>query len=112
MLAIHYDQKKIFAKFLAIMGAQIIDLTIGSLADVMRDFAISFLGVSVFIILAIICGVGQYFILAMLRAKIREVKIKKVNFINLEAAVSIAQYLLIGISIFLILQMIIESQYY
>src|SRR4051812_42175129 len=106
MLAIDYDQKKIFAIFLVLMAAQIIDLTIGSLADVMRDFAISFLGVPIFILLAIICGFGQFFILAMVRVKNREVKIKRVNFMKLEAAVLIAQYLLIAISIFIILQMI------
>ncbi len=112
MLAISYDHKKILAIFLVLMAAQIIDLTIGSLADVMRDFAVSFSGVLAFIILATICGAGQYLILTMVRAKNREVKIKKVNFMKLEIAVSITQYLLIAISVFLILQMIIESQYY
>jgi hypothetical protein len=46
--------------FLIIMTAQIIDTTIGSLADVFKNFAVSFWGVALFIGISIAYGFGQY----------------------------------------------------
>ena len=112
MLAIRYDSRKLFAVFLVLMAAQITDLMIGNLADVMKDFAVSFWGVAIFIIVATICGFGQYFVIASVRAKNREIKIKKANLSKLEIAVSVVQYLLIALSVFLVLQIILDSQYY
>jgi hypothetical protein len=112
VLAIKYDHRKLFAVFLVLIAAQITDLTFGNLADVMKDFAVSFWGVVIFITVAAICGFGQFFILASVRAKNREIKIKKANLSKLEVAVIVAQYLLIAISVFLVLQIILYSQYY
>jgi hypothetical protein len=112
VLAIRYDNRKLFAVFLVLMAAQITDLTIGNLADVMKDFTVSFWGVAIFIIVAAICGFGQYFVIASVRAKNREIKIKKANLSKLEIAVSVVQYVLIALSVFLVLQIILDSQYY
>jgi hypothetical protein len=55
--------KKFFSIFLVILVAQFIDLTIGTLSDLFVDFAISPLGVGLFITIAVIYGIAQYLIL-------------------------------------------------
>jgi hypothetical protein len=112
LLAIKYDRRKLFAVFLVVLAAQITDLTIGNLADVMKDFAGSFWGVTIFITVAAICSFGQYFILALVRAKNKGTQIKKANLSKLEVAVFVAQCLLISLLVFLVLQIIFDSQYY
>jgi hypothetical protein len=112
MLSVKYDRRKLFVVFSALMVAQITDLTIGNLADVMKDFAVSFWGVAIFVTVAAICSFGQYFMLASVRGVNKESKIKKANLSKLELAVFVVQYLLIALLVLLVLQIILNSQYY
>ena len=112
MLSIKYDNRRLFVVFLILVVTQIIDLTIGNLSDVMKDFAVSFWGVAVFVMVAAICSFGQYFILASVRSVNKESKIKKANLSKLELAVLVVQYLLIVLLVLIVLQIILSSQYY
>ncbi len=91
---------------------QAIDATIGNLADIFRDFAVSFWGVALFVGFSITYGFGQYFLLNIVKAKNKEQEIKRSHFKMLEKAVTVLQYILIGIMVSVVLQVIFTSQDY
>jgi putative Mn2+ efflux pump MntP len=71
-----YSNRKIFVLFLILIVMQAIDATIGNLADIFRDFAVSFWGVALFVGFSIIYCFGQYFLLTMIKAKNKEQEIE------------------------------------
>src|SRR5215211_6514101 len=107
-----YSNRKIFVLFLILIVVQAIDATIGNLADIFRDFAVSFWGVALFVGFSIIYGFGQYFLLNIVKAKNKEQDIKRTHFKMLEKTVTAVQYILIAIMVFVVLQIIFMSQYY
>jgi MFS family permease len=105
--------KKFFAIFLVILIAQFIDLTIGTLSDLFVDFAVSPLGIGLFITISTIYGVGQYFILRTVKETIGQSEAKNWTHITLvRNIVTITQYVLIAIMASIVLQIIINSGYY
>ena len=107
-----YSNTKIFVLFLVLIVVQAIDATIGNLADIFRDFTVSFWGVALFIGFSIIYCFGQYFLLNIVKAKNKEQDIKRTHFKMLEKTVTAVQYILIAIIVFIVLQIIFASQYY
>lgn len=107
-----YSNRKMFVLFLILIVVQAIDATIGNLADIFRDFAVSFWGVALFVGFSIIYGFGQYFLLNIVKAKNKEQDIKRTHFKMLEKTVTAVQYILIAIIAFVVLQIIFASQYY
>jgi hypothetical protein len=107
-----YSNRKIFVLFLILIVVQAIDATIGNLADIFGDFAVSFWGVALFVGFSIIYGFGQHFLLNIVKAKNREQDIKRTHFKMIENIVTTVQYILIAIMVFIILQVIFTSQYY
>ena len=55
-----FSSRRLFAIFLIVIIAQVVDTTIGSLADILKDFAVSFWGMALFIGISIAYGFGQY----------------------------------------------------
>src|SRR5215208_887781 len=99
--------------FLVILIAQFIDLTIGTLPDLFVDFAVSSLGIGLFITISVIYGIGQYFILRTVKATIVQSEAKDWTPISLiRNIVTIIQYVLIAIMASIVLQVIINSGYY
>jgi hypothetical protein len=110
---LYLRSKKFFAIFLVVLIAQFIDLTIGTLSDLFVDFAVSPLGVGLFITISTIYGLGQYFILRTLKATIRQSEAKNWTHVTLvRNAVTIIQYVLVAIMVSIVLQIIINSGYY
>ena len=107
-----YSNRKIFVLFLILIVVQAIEATIGNLADIFRDFTVSFWGVALFVGFSIIYGFGQYFLLNIVKAKNKEQDIKRTHFKMLEKTVTAVQYILIAIIAFVVLQIIFASQYY
>ena len=105
--------KKFFMIFLVILIAQFIDLTIGTFSDLFADFAVSPLGIGLFITISAIYGIGQYFILRTVKATIVQSEAKDWTHISLiRNIVTITQYVLIAIMASIVLQVIINSGYY
>jgi heme/copper-type cytochrome/quinol oxidase subunit 2 len=77
------------------LATQIIDESIGNLADILKGFTTSFWGLTLFVFLAMIYGFGQYFILGMIKAKNKEQQIKRSHFNMLETVVTVVQVILI-----------------
>ena len=107
-----YSNMKIFVLFLVLIVVQAIDAMIGNLADIFRDFAVSFWGIALFVGFSIIYGFVQYFLLNIVKAKNKEQEIKRSHFKMLEKAVTAVQYILIAIMVSIVLQIIFTSQYY
>jgi hypothetical protein len=107
-----YSNRKIFVLALILIVVQAIDATIGNLADIFRDFTVSFWGVALFVGFSITYCFGQYYLLNIVKAKNKEQEIKRTHFKMLEKTVSLLQYILIAIIAFVVLQIIFASQYY
>ena len=105
--------KKFFTIFLVILIAQFIDLTLGTLPDLFVDFAVSPLGIGLFITISAIYGIGQYFILRTVKTTVVQSEAKDWTHISLiRNIVTITQYVLIAIMASIVLQVIINSGYY
>jgi hypothetical protein len=111
IIASRFSYKVFFASFLVVLVAQIIDASISSMVDILKDFSVSFWGVLLFIGISIVYGVGQYLILGIVKAKNKEKEISRTHFNALEKIVTIIQYLLIGLLVLVILQIILNSGY-
>lgn len=107
----NYDRRKIFAVFLVLAAIQSVDLTLGSLSDVFRDFAVSPSGIALFVAITLAYGIGQYFILGMVKTKNKEHETKRAHFKMLERTVTIIQYALTAIVAAVVIQVLFVSQY-
>jgi hypothetical protein len=83
------------------------------LPDLFVDFAVSPLGIGLFITISAIYGIGQYFILRTVKTTIVQSEAKDWTHISLiRNIVTITQYVLIAIMGSIVLQIIINSGYY
>lgn len=62
---------------LLVIVTQIVDTAIGSLADVLKNFTVSFWGVVLFVVMSVVYGFGQYSILEMVKSRNKENKSEK-----------------------------------
>ena len=89
----------------------LIDSEIGNIADLIPEQLSSNVGVAAFIGIAIIFAVTQYFILIYIKQSDKETRARVLYLDLTHSIVSIAQYILVGILAFVILQIIIAQQY-
>jgi hypothetical protein len=73
-----------FVIFLIVIVAQIVDTVISSLADVLKDFTVSFWGVALFVGISLVYCFGQSSILAMVKSRNKEKQIRRKHFNVLE----------------------------
>lgn len=107
-----YDGKKLFMIFSVTLTALIIDSLISPLADNVIEQATSFWGIVLFVSIAVIYMVGQYLILELVKAKIKESKIKASNILALKNLVTIAQYILTAIMLIVVIEILATNSYY
>jgi heme/copper-type cytochrome/quinol oxidase subunit 2 len=100
-----------FVMFLIVIVAQIVDTVIGSLADIFKDFTVSFWGVTVFIGISMVYGFGQYSILGMVKSKNKEKPIRRRHFNILEIVATVVQYVLLATLVLVVLQVLVRSEY-
>lgn len=98
--------------FSIVMIALFIDSAISSFADTVSNLMVSFWGITLFIIIAAVFGLGQYFILEIVKTKNRQNPVKPHNSDTIEKMMTVAQYVLIAIMIIVVLQIIMFSHYY
>lgn len=100
--------------FLVVLVAQFVDLTIGTLSDVFADFAISPLGLTLFVTISMIYGFGQFFILNTVRSTIGKSNVQenRREVSSIRNGVTILQYVLVAVMALIILQLFINSWYY
>ena len=89
----------------------LVDSQIGYIADFIPEQLSSSVGVAAFIAIAIIFAVSQYFILGYVKQSNKEAKARALYLDLTHKVVSIAQYVLIGVLIFVILEILTTQQY-
>jgi hypothetical protein len=107
-----YESRKFLIVFLVVMVALIVDVEISNVADIVSKQAISFWGIVTFVAISAIYIVGQYFILEMVKAKNRDTKNKIAYSSRFNQTVTIVQYVLSAIMLFVLLQILATSHYY
>ena len=108
----HYDRRKMLITFSIVMIALVIDLFISNIADIVSSQIVTFWGISLFVGLSVVCVVGQYLIIGMLKTKNKEVNVSSYNVKKFEIAATILQYIITAIMLFVILQIIFTHNYY
>src|SRR5213593_2187568 len=89
-----FSEKRLVVAFLILTAAIVVDWVLGTIADLVIDFAISIWGVVLFTILASIYILGQYYVFTLVKSKNSETVSKKTHFKGLERVVSVTQHIL------------------
>jgi hypothetical protein len=105
------DSKKLLIVMGFVIVTILIDSEIGVIADFIPEQISSSVGLATFLGIAIIFSVAQYFILSYIKQSNKETRAKALNLDLTYWIVSIAQYILVGIIVCVILQIIVEQQY-
>ena len=88
-----------------------VDSQIGYIADFIPEQISSNVGVAAFILIAIIFAITQYLILKYAKQSNKENRARALHLSLTSSIVSVAQYILVGILAFVILQIIMAQQY-
>jgi hypothetical protein len=91
------------------MVALVTENSFSQVADIVRDQIVSFWGVVLFLSISIVYAFGQFFILEIVKAKNREVS---GSTSTKENVITVIQYILTSIIVFIILEVLFSSQYH
>jgi hypothetical protein len=105
------DSKKLLIVMGFVIITILIDSEIGVIADFIPEQISSSVGLATFLGIAIIFAVAQYFILSYIKQSNKETRAKALNLDLTYWIVSVAQYILVGILVYVILQIIVAQQY-
>jgi signal transduction histidine kinase len=106
------NNKTFFLIVATVIFALIVDAMINFVADFVYHRIASNWGITLFILIAIICGAGQYFILEFVKQKSKEIRSKSKYLNTMHRVVTVVQYSLTGLMFFVILQILMTRQYY
>jgi hypothetical protein len=90
----------------------IADTSLSSVADIITSDLATIGGITVFIAIAAIYAVGQYFILEFVKRKNKDSFARSQHLNTINKMVTIVHYILIGIIGFVVLQIVFMSRYY
>src|SRR5215216_5916478 len=105
-----YSSRKFFVIMSIIVSSFIIDISLSNISDII-SISTSW-GFSAFIAIAIVYAVGQYLILEFVKQKSKRIRMKSPHFNKLSTIITIVQYVLTTIIVFIILQIFVNSYYY
>jgi hypothetical protein len=106
-----FDGKKLLVLVSIMVAAMMIDSEIGFVADFLAETISSPAGIALFICIAVIFAVLQYFILGYVKKLSNESTTKALHLSLTHRAVIIAQYVLVAMIAFVIVQILVLSQY-
>jgi len=103
---------KIFAMISIIaIATLIVDTMINQVADFLVPQITSDFGIASFIVIVVLSAIGQYFFLEFIKRKTSEIRTRDIYLKILHGGVTIVQYVLLGILAFMILEIVVMSQY-
>lgn len=105
------SNKKIFVIFCVVVALLIPDIMINYVSDFIVPILISSWSILFFVIITAVYTVGQYYILKYVNQNSREVRAKDRYLNIIHWIVTVAQYLLVAIMIYIVLEILIFSQY-
>lgn len=106
------NSRTILIIFCVVMAFLIPDIMINYVSDFIVPILISSWSIFFFVIICAVYSVGSYFVLRFVSENSREVRAKDRYFNMIHLIVSIAQYLLVAITIYIVLEIVITSQYH
>ena len=80
--------------------------------DFLQDRIVSGSGIALFILIAASYVAGQYFILQFIKEKTKDIRSKSIQLNTTHRIVTVVQYTLIAIFVFVILEILITKQYH
>src|ERR671912_231712 len=105
-----YSTRKFFIVISIVVSSLIIDSSLSNISDIIR--VSTSWGFSAFIAVVIIYAIGQYLVLEFVKQRSRGIRSKSPYFNRLSTVVTIVQYVLTAIILFVILQIFLNSYYY
>jgi hypothetical protein len=111
LLVSRFESRKLLILMVVVITTITIDSQIGYIADFIPEQVSSDAGVAAFILMAVIFAVSQYFILGHVKQTNKENRARALHLGLTHSIVSIAQFVLVGILAFVIVQIIITQQY-
>jgi hypothetical protein len=110
-LVSRFESRKLLIIMVVVTITITVDSQIGYIADFIPEQISSNVGVAAFIVMAVIFAITQYFILAYVKQTNKENRARALHLRLTDSIVSVAQFVLVGILAFVILQIIIGQQY-
>jgi hypothetical protein len=105
-----YNSRQFLVVISIVVSSLIIDISLSNISDLI-SVSTSW-GFAAFIAIAIVYAVGQYLILEFLKQKSKRIRMKSPLFNKLSTIITIVQYVLTAIIVFIILQIFVNSFYY
>src|SRR5918995_1563310 len=105
-----YNSRKFLVVISIVVSLLIIDISLSNISDIV-SVSTSW-GFAAFIAIAIVYAVGQYLILEFVKQKSKRIRMKSPHFNKLSTIMTIIQYVLTAIIVFIILQIFVNSYYY
>ena len=106
------NSRTILIIFCVVMAFLIPDIMINYVSDFIVPILISSWSIFFFVIICAVYSVGSYFVLRFVSENSREIRAKDRYFNMIHLIVSVAQYLLVAIMIYIVLEILITSQYH
>ena len=104
-----YSSRKFLVIISIVISALIIDISLSNISD-MISVSTNW-GFAAFIAIAIVYAAGQYLILDFVKQKSKNIRFRSPHFNRLHTIMTIVQYVLTAIIVFIILQMFVYSYY-
>jgi len=108
-----HENKKTFAIIILLISVLIIDTSLFRISDLIRVYVIPAWTTTLFVFMSVANLVGQHILIGFARTKSRQVRALGYLHLNiLDKSVAITQYLLAGILAFVLLQVLMFSNFY
>lgn len=104
--------KRLFILFSAVVALLIPDTMINYVSDFIYPQLVKFWGVALFVLIAILFCIGQYYILNFVRRKSKEMRSKDLYLKTIHIIVTAAQSILAFLVILVVLEILFTSQYH
>jgi nitrogen-specific signal transduction histidine kinase/MFS family permease len=105
-----YNRRQFLVIISIVLFSLIIDISLSDISDII-SVSTSW-GFAAFTAIAIVYAVGQYLILEFVKRKSKSIRMKSQHFNKLNTIMTIVQYFLAAIIVFIILQISVNSYYY
>jgi hypothetical protein len=108
-----YSVRNFLVASSVIIFSLIVDISLSSVADIISSDLSSIVGIIIFIAIAVVYAVAQFFILEFIKARPGASSSNKSPYLEkINMMVTIVQYVLIGITGFIVFQIVFASAYY
>jgi hypothetical protein len=107
-----HENKKTYAIIILLISVLIIDTSLFRISDLIRVYVTPGWTTMLFVFMSVVYLLGQHILIRFARTKSRQIREQGYLHLNMHKSVTITQYLLSGIIVFVLLQVLIFSEFY